>query len=74
MPSIEVKQIDGLPFGARIKGVDREVLKDEAIRRQIDAVFQDRGVIVFEEIEPSSEMQAEVSKIFGPLKDHRSRT
>lgn len=70
MPSIEVKPIDGLPFGARIKGVNREVLKDEAIRRRIDAVFQDRGVIVFEEIEPSSEMQAEVSKIFGPLKDH----
>ena len=69
MPSIGVKRIGGLPFGTRIKGVDREVLKVEAIRRQIDAVFQDRGVIAFEEIEPSSEMQAEVSKIFGPPKD-----
>lgn len=70
MSSIEVKNLDGLPFGARIRGVNWDVLKDDTIRRQIDAVFQDRGVIVFEEIEPSSDMQAEVSKIFGPLKDH----
>ncbi|MCB2059725.1 MAG: TauD/TfdA family dioxygenase, partial [Novosphingobium sp.] len=34
------------------------------------SLFEDRGVIVFEGVEPSAEMQVEVSKVFGPLKDH----
>ncbi len=70
MSSIEVEQLDGLPFGARIRGVNWAVLKDEDARRQLGAAFQDRGVLVFEDVEPSSEMQAAISRIFGPLKDH----
>jgi taurine dioxygenase len=61
---------DDLPFGARISGVTFEVLQDEAIRKQINAVFEDRGMIVFENVEPSSQMHVTISNVFGPLKDH----
>ena len=61
---------DGLPFGARIGGVTRELLEDEAVRQQIRDVFEDRGMIVFEDVEPSAKMQVMLSEVFGPLKDH----
>jgi taurine dioxygenase len=75
MASIHVRPLrDNLPFGARISGVARENLQDEQIRQRIRDVFEERGIIVFEEIEPSSEMQVELSNVFGPLKDHPVRT
>jgi len=61
---------DDLPFGARIRGVTRTVIEDEAVRQQIKAVFEDRGMIVFEEVEPTPQMHVALSNIFGPLKDH----
>lgn len=61
---------DDLPFGARIAGVNEETIKDEAIRQQINDVFEDRGLIVFEDIEPSAKLQVAISEAFGPLKDH----
>jgi len=71
MVSITVRALeDDLPFGARISGVTREALQDEGIRRQINQVFEDRGVIVFEDIEQSAQMQVLLSNVFGPLKDH----
>jgi taurine dioxygenase len=71
MASIEVKPLrDDLSFGARITGVNWETLADEAVRKNINQVFEDRGMIIFENVEPTSEMQLEVSKTFGPLKDH----
>jgi taurine dioxygenase len=71
MSSIQVRPLqDDLPFGARIAGVTRDTLADEAVRRQINAVFEDRGMIVFEGVEPTARMQVEISNVFGPLKDH----
>jgi len=71
MGSISVKPLEkDLPFGARVAGVTWEALGDQAIRRQLNEVFEARGMIVFEEIEPSSKMQVAVSEVFGPLKDH----
>jgi len=71
MASIDVKPLrDDLPFGARISGVTRDILQDEATRQQINAVFEDRGMIVFEDIEPSQQMHVTLSNVFGPLKDH----
>jgi taurine dioxygenase len=71
MARIEVKPLrDDLPFGARISGVTKEVLKDEAVRQQINDVFEDRGMIAFEDVEPCSHLQVALSKVFGPLKDH----
>ena len=70
-PSICVTALrDDLPFGARISGVTFEVLQDAAICRQVNAVFEDRGMIVFENVEPTSKMHVAISDVFGPLKDH----
>jgi taurine dioxygenase len=60
----------GLPFGSKVHGVTRETLADEAVRARIWREFEDRGVLVFQDIEQSSEMQLALSTVFGPLKDH----
>src|SRR5262245_55027019 len=70
---LKVKPIDAnLSFGARIRGVTLDALKDEAIRRQINDVFWDQGVIVFENVEPTGAMHVALSTVFGPLKEHPS--
>jgi taurine dioxygenase len=61
---------DDLPFGSRVHGVTRETLADEAARNRIWRAFEERGLLVFEDIEQSSEMQLALSSVFGPLKDY----
>ena len=74
MSGITVRNLrDDLAFGARIAGVDWKTLADEGARAEINRVFEERGVIVFEDMEPSSKMQVELSKVFGPLKDHPTK-
>lgn len=71
MPSIDISPLRAdLPFGVRITGVTLETLKESRIRDQLRRVFEDRGMILFENMEPDGALQAEVSKVFGPLKDH----
>jgi len=72
MAGIEVRPLEAdLPFGARILGVTKAALQDEAVREEIKAVFEDRGVIVFDELDDSdSELQVMLSNVFGPLKEH----
>ncbi len=71
MASIAVKTLrEDLSFGSRISGVTEEVLKDAVVRKQINEVFEDRGLIIFEGVEPSSQMHMAISNVFGPLKDH----
>ncbi|MCB2078337.1 MAG: TauD/TfdA family dioxygenase [Novosphingobium sp.] len=73
--TVTVKPLsDDLPYGARISGVTRESLKDEANRELIKTTFEERGVVIFEDVEQSGEMQIEVSKAIGPLKDHPVKT
>ena len=45
-------------------------MQDEAVRNQLDDLFQDRGLIVFEDVEPTPQMHLAISNVFGPLKDH----
>ena len=59
-----------LDFGARIAGVSYQALEDPAVREQLERVFEDRGLILFEDVEPSSRMQVAISEVFGPLKSH----
>jgi len=61
---------DDLTFGVRVSGVNRETVRDETVRRQILDLFEERGLIVFEGMERSTEMQLEVSELFGPLEVH----
>lgn len=71
MPGIEVHNLQAdLPFGARILGATQRNLADPGVRQQINEVFEQRGLIVFENVEPSSEMHLAVSAVFGPLKEH----
>jgi taurine dioxygenase len=75
MPTIEVSNLnEGLSFGARVKGVNWQTVQDEAVRAQLNAVFEDRGLIIFEGVEPTSKMQVAISAVFGPPKDHPTRS
>jgi taurine dioxygenase len=60
----------GLDFGIRIKGVTRAGLDDAAKCAQINALFDESGMIVFEGIEASDDMQIALSRVFGELKPH----
>lgn len=71
MPLADVRHLqDGLPFGVRIGGLTLDILKDAAIRKEIDDLFIEHGMIVFEGVENSDEMQLALSSCFGPLKEH----
>jgi taurine dioxygenase len=59
-----------LPYGARVSGITFETLQHDTCRKRLAATLVDRGMIVFEDVEQSSQMQVEISNVFGPLKDH----
>jgi taurine dioxygenase len=60
----------GLPFGVRIRGVTLGILESSATRRELASLFERHGMIVFEDVAPSDELQVALSTVFGPLKDH----
>ncbi|MBW8754790.1 MAG: TauD/TfdA family dioxygenase [Sphingomonadales bacterium] len=67
MADLDIRPLgDEHAFGSRIRGVTAANVADEAIRQQLRAVFEDRGVIVFEDMEPSEDMQLALSDVFGP--------
>ena len=61
---------DGLPFGIRIAGLTRQQAGDPAVKQEVARLFEQAGVIVFEDVEPSDEMQLAISAMIGPLKEH----
>lgn len=65
---------DDLNFGSRVRGVNWETLADENVREELRQLFIKRGMIVFEDMEPTGKMQVALSKVFGPLKDHPTNT
>jgi taurine dioxygenase len=71
MADLNVRALQSdLPYGARISGVTPDSLADEGVRCQLNDIFEQRGMIVFEDVEPTSAMQVTLSQVFGPLKDH----
>ena len=71
MPLFDVRPLqEGLPYGVRIGGLTREILADPAVCKEIDDLFIRHGMIVFEDVEQSDEMQLALSNCFGPLKEH----
>ncbi len=71
MAHIDVRPLrEDLPFGVRITGVGLQALEDPQVRDRLRRIFDERGMILFEEMEPDGRLQVEVSKVFGPLKDH----
>ncbi len=63
----------GLSFGNRVDGVTWENINDEDLQARLRQLFIERGVLVFENMEPSPKMQVALSTVFGPLKDHPTR-
>ncbi len=71
MAEFAVRPLDPtLPFGIRISELTRAMLDDQATREAIDQLFVEHGMIVFEDVEQSDEMQLAISNCFGPLKEH----
>jgi len=71
MAKIEVQPLDeNLSFGAKAFGVTKDALEDQEVRAQLNELFENRGVIVFKNVEQTPEMQVAISEVFGPLKDH----
>ena len=72
---LRIRELDSeFSFGSRVSGLGWENLYDEGVRSELVELFEARGVLVFEDMEPSSKMHVEVSKIFGPLKDHPTKS
>ncbi|MDG2004469.1 MAG: TauD/TfdA family dioxygenase [Novosphingobium sp.] len=61
-------------WGSRVEGVNWDNLYDDQLRTDLRELFDDRGFIIFEGMEPSPKMQVELSKVFGPLKDHPTKS
>ena len=73
MTTVTVRAIDDdLSFGARVGGVTLDHLRDPEVRDQLVEAFDERGLLIFEEVDPTPEMQVAISTVFGPLKDHPS--
>jgi taurine dioxygenase len=74
MSSLDVRPlVEGRDFGVRIRGLTLDQTRDPALRGEVNALFEAKGMVVFEEVEPSGRMHVALSDIFGPLKDHPSK-
>ena len=74
MNALTVEPIrEDLGFGARVDGVTRDACNDDAVRTQINELFDRYGLLVFTNVEPTPSMQVAVSTVIGPLKDHPSK-
>ena len=60
---------DDLSFGARIAGLSLDALNDDAVREQLIAVLDEHGVLLFENVDPTSELHIALSRVFGSLKE-----
>jgi len=60
---------DELSFGTRITGVNWDDLESDDVHNQIKRAFEDRGLIVFQDVEASDKMMLALSNIIGPLQD-----
>ncbi len=73
MTTVTVRPIrDDLSFGARVSGVTVDLLGDPEVRGRLNEAFEEHGLLIFEAVEPTPEMQVAISTVFGPLKDHPS--
>ena len=73
MGQFTVRLLDpALPFGIRIGALTRAMLDDAATRDEIDQLFVRHGMIVFEDVVQSDEMQLAISNCFGRSRNIRS--
>ncbi len=75
MASLNIRDIGPQwSWGSRVDGVTWDNIHDADLRAQLVQLFEDRGLLIFENMEPSSKMQVELSKVIGPLKDHPTKS
>ncbi|MDQ4420346.1 TauD/TfdA family dioxygenase [Sphingobium sp. DEHP117] len=75
MSELKISKLkEDLPFGARVDGVGWNNINDTAVRAQLNGLFEEHGLLVFENMEPSSKMQVALSEVFGSLKDHPTKS
>ena len=60
---------DDLSFGARITGLSLDALNDDAVRAQLIAALDERGLLLFDNVDPTSELHIALSRVFGSLKE-----
>jgi taurine dioxygenase len=73
MSTVTVRPIrNDLSFGSRVGGVTLAALRDPEVRRDLNEAFEERGLLIFEQVDPTPETQVAISTVFGPLKDHPS--
>ncbi len=63
---------DDRRLGARVAGVTLDQLSESGPRAQLNDAFEEHGLLIFESVDPTPEMQVAISTVFGPLKDHPS--
>jgi taurine dioxygenase len=74
MTAITIRPIRAdLPFGARVGGVTLTTIDDPAVCAQLVDAFERSGLLIFDDVEPSAQLQVAISTVFGPLKDHPSK-
>jgi taurine dioxygenase len=61
-----------LSFGARVEGLTPSMTQDPATRAELNALFENRGLLIFEQVEPTAAMHVALSQVFGSLKEHPS--
>ncbi len=75
MSDLMVRPLDDrFSWGSVVEGLDWRKLESDEVRNRLREIFEDRGLIVFEGVEPSARMQVAISTVFGPLKDHPTKT
>jgi taurine dioxygenase len=67
----EVSPLDErIPFGATVSGLRQEQLSDPAIRKALNELWIDKGVLLFRDGDCTPEMQIALSRCFGELEPH----
>lgn len=75
MSGIKVRDLgENYSFGSVVDGVDYDMLKDTDTRNQLKNLLLERGLLVFENVEASQNMHVAISNVFGPLKDHPTKS
>jgi alpha-ketoglutarate-dependent taurine dioxygenase len=73
MTTLTIEPIRDGQFGARVGGITHDALADPSVREDLVVHFERSGLLIFEDVEPTSRMQLAISTVFGPLKDHPSK-
>jgi taurine dioxygenase len=59
-----------LNYGSTVRGLTLSDVRDEATRRQLHDLWIDRGLVTFIDCDVTTELQVELSKVFGRLERH----